>query len=526
MLQELLCSHPDTAFVDNLVDGLTHGFHTGFAELPQSSKECKNLLSAMKDPETTAALISSELSKGFLIGPYSQSPFHLHRINPIGVVQGKYSLKHRLIVDLSAPHNDPEHPSLNSLINKEDFSLSYVRVDDAVSVIKKLGPGTYMCKTDIADAFKQIPIHPTLWHLHGIQWDQQYYFYTRLVFGSRSSPKLFDLLSQAACWLATNRYGIPHILHLLDDFICFEPTLEAGRSSMANMLQLFADLDIPLSSRKTVGPSQCLEYLGIILDSVHMESRLPQEKIDRLVMLLDSVSMQAKVTKRQLLVLLGHMNYAMQVVRPGRSFMSFLITKAHSVRKLHHCVSLNRLCRLDLQMWKHFLANWNGVTLFLEDVISAPDFTLYTDASSTQGFGGYFQGQWFNGAWPDKIKLSQQHKLTSMALLELYPIVNAAVIWGHLWAKKSIRFYCDNQATVDIINKGRSKCATIMSFMRRLTLVAAKCNFMCAAVHVPGKSNDIADALSRFQMTRFRQLAPQADLRPSPNPPISLLQYP
>ena len=33
-------------------------------------------------------------------------PFPVYRVNPIGVAEGKYSNKKRLIVDLSAAHDD------------------------------------------------------------------------------------------------------------------------------------------------------------------------------------------------------------------------------------------------------------------------------------------------------------------------------------------------------------------------------------------------------------------------------------
>jgi hypothetical protein len=53
----------------------------------------------------------------------------------------------------------------------------------------------------------------------------------------------------------------------------------------------------------------------------------------------------------------------------------------------------------------------------------------------------------------------------SMAFLELYPIVVAAVFRGHLWTSKRILVLCDNEATVYIVNKGRSKCLYIMRLM-------------------------------------------------------------
>ena len=45
-------------------------------------------------------------------------------------------------------------------IPKDPFSLSYVRVDDAISILQYLGRGAFMAKTDLKSAFRLIPIHP------------------------------------------------------------------------------------------------------------------------------------------------------------------------------------------------------------------------------------------------------------------------------------------------------------------------------------------------------------------------------
>ncbi len=89
---------------------------------------CKNLLSAVKQPEITTELINAELKNGYLIGPFAAIPYSNYRISPVGVAEGKYSGKKRLIVDLSAPHEDSVHPSLNELIDKNEYSLSYVTI--------------------------------------------------------------------------------------------------------------------------------------------------------------------------------------------------------------------------------------------------------------------------------------------------------------------------------------------------------------------------------------------------------------
>ena len=128
-------------------------------------------------------------------------------------------------------------------------------------------------------------------------------------------------------------------------------------------------------------------------------------------------------------------------------------------------------------------------------MIKAIEFTLSTDAAATVGYGGFFRNRWFQGRWPPELMLKDNEQL-SMTFLEL------------------CFFNWDNEATVHIINKGRSKVQPVMRLMRRLTWCAASGNFIIIAKHIPGINNNIADALSRFQVSRFRQLAPGAALKP------------
>ncbi|CAG2233323.1 unnamed protein product [Mytilus edulis] len=339
-------------FVFNLINGLRYGFDTGINVLPSKSLECKNLLSTKKFPDDVTKLVDDELRKGYLIGPFTKPPFDTYRISPIGIVEGKYSKKKRLILDLSAPHNNDEHHSINDLINKEDYSLTYVRIDDAINIIKSLGIKSQLCKCDVTDAFKLIPVHNSLWRFYGLKWNDMYYFYTRLAFGCRSSPKIFDTLSVAICWILQNNYGLRHVLHLLDDFLLINnPYVDATRN-MNTMLYVFNSLKIPLSAHKTVGPSTSLEYLGIILDSMHMIAKLPDEKLVRIKDILYSYLNRRSCTKREMLSLLGHLNYACKVIIPGRSFVSYLLTLAHSVKELYHHVTITKGCRDDMAIYK------------------------------------------------------------------------------------------------------------------------------------------------------------------------------
>jgi hypothetical protein len=165
-------------------------------------------------------------------------------------------------------------------------------------------------------------------------------------------------------------------------------------------------------------------------------------------------------------------------------------------------------------MWCEFLDKWNDISFFIDDsIVSAADFDPYTGTSSTIGFGGYFHYKWFQGKWP-KLVVDESF---SIAYLELYPILIAAVLWGSDWAGKRFVFHCDNSSTVCINKKGISKSREIMSSIRRLIMCSGKYNFIVHDVHLPGKYNNIADVLSRYQMRRFQDLTSQTLPKPCPS---------
>ena len=240
-------------------------------------------------------------------------------------------------------------------------------------------------------------------------------------------------------------------------------------------------------------------------------------KKDRILQFIHEFLLKERVTKRQVLQLLGHFNFVSKVIRPGRSFVSYLINLSTTVKELHYHVHLDRACKQDLRMWELFLSSWNGVSMFHNDVITtSDDLSLYTDASSTVGFSAYYKHSWFCEKRPDEVQSD-----SSMSFRELWPIVCAAIIWSKQWAQKRLAFFFDNIGTVYILNSVRSKCSKIMSIMRTLTWLAASNKFTFNGVFIRSRDNSKTDSLSRFQFARFRELAPEADLYPVKCPSAS-----
>ena len=513
-LETELANHPNRTFVSNLLSMLREGARIGYSG-PRFSRVSPNLISAVQHPEVVTLNLNKEVNLGRVAGPYSFPPLPALQCHPVGVVPKKHSSDWRTIYHLSYPQGD----SINDHIPKDPFSLSYVRVDDAISIIQSLGKGAFMAKTDLKSAFRLIPVHPDDWNLLGIYWQSRYFVDMYLPFGLRSSPFLFNQLSDSIEWILKHNYGLHHVIHILDDFFIAEPSKVLCLESFSTLLRVFMSLNAPVVASKTIGPSQVLEFMGIVLDSVRMEARLPDDKLTRIRDLLASFKKRRSARLVQLQSLVGTLQFACKVVVPGRTFLQRIINLTSGVPSRFHHIRLNREFFKDINMWKVFLTDWNGRSFFLDSSSTpTPDLELYTDAASSVGFGGFLQGHWFQGRWPPHLRLDRVRGI-SIEWQELFPIVVACAIWHPFFTGKRLQFWCDNESVVSIINSGHSKSPRIMDLVRFLVLISMKHNFLVRARHVPGVSNGIADALSRFQMQRFRALAPVADQMPCTIPP-------
>ena len=212
-----------------------------------------------------------------------------------------------------------------------------------------------------------------------------------------------------------------------------------------------------------------------------MTISLPQAKLLRLQELIASWRYRTSCTKHDLDSLIGQLQHASAVVKPGRSFLRRMIVLSKSRKHPSHYLRLNCGFQADLSWWHMFLGHWNGISMMSAIGISSPSFTVTSDASGSWGYGAHFASHWFQLKWDP---FDNAH---SIAFLELVPIIIAGMVWGKLWKGSHVCCRCDNQAVVAIIHSRYSRDDKLMHLLRCLFFVEAFFNFSFIAEHVPAR---------------------------------------
>ena len=132
------------------------------------------------------------------------------------------------------------------------------------------------------------------------------------------------------------------LLHYLDDFHTLgPPNSQTCQRNLHTCIQQFQDWGIPLHPDKLEGPSTLLTVLGIDLDSLLFQARLPQEKFDRIHTLLVSWSEKHHCTRKELESFFGNLQHVCKVVPSGRTFLRRMINLLSAFHREDHPIRLN-----------------------------------------------------------------------------------------------------------------------------------------------------------------------------------------
>ena len=498
-----------------ILGGFTLGFplHYSGLHLPSDSK---NLKSALQQPDIVRQKIQTEIAAGRVAGPFLHRPISTLRISPLGLVPKKEPNQFRLIHHLSYPLGK----SLNDFIDPKLCSVQYTSFDEAVHMIQDLGQGCLLGKSDVKSAFRLLPVQLKSIDQLGFMFDDQYYVDKAMPFGCSIACQTWELFATFLEFSVARQSPFGSLLHYLDDFL-FGGRKETNHCSciMSTFMAKMQSLGVPVAAEKTEGPTTKLSFLGLDLDSEDMTIRIPIAKIEEIRQKILDILSRKKCTLRQMQSLIGSLNFACRAVVPGRPFCRRLINAICGLTKPNHHLHVTLSMKEDLRLWLRFFDDFNGISVFHDRYwVSNEDVQLFTDSAGGPGlgFGAYFAGKWTCAPWPQS--WFEQDITGDITVLEMFPLLVSLHIWGQELRNKKIVFRSDNIASVHIVNSMTSKNERVMVILRAITLLCLRLNIAFKALHVNGCFNQLADSLSRFNLQKFHELAPEAEQEPTPVP--------
>ena len=353
-----------------------------------------------------------------------------------------------------------------------------------------MGKNAYMYGMDLSRAYRQLRIDPGDWPLMGLKWKGKWYLDTTPAFGVRLGAHFCCRTTGAVCHLAAknNRPMFAYI----DDFIGWALSLALAEQAFRENRQLLRTLGLGESEDKATLPAQVVEWVGVTFNSVLMTMSIPQQKIDQireeLLAWLNETVMQLKELQK----LLGRLFHATKCCHAARLFCNRLLD---GLRVAYRTGStpVNAEMQQDMFWLLAFLQKFNGVHIMRDPKV---DIQVWVDACLSGG-GAIWTGDMFTTEFTNAIMTCGWH----ISQLETFTLLLAIRWWQRSWAKKNVLIWCDNAATVAVLQSGRSIDPFIRACAREAWLLVNLRDIALTVRHIAGENNSQADTLSRAHLS-------------------------
>lgn len=503
--RDALCNYPGN-LPNTLFGILTYGALVGYQGPPAYLFFSASLKSAELDPDTIENQLQLDLTRGRVSRTEPTPPFFS---SPLGLVP-KTDRGWRRIHHLSHPSD----ASINDCIPEAFGTLAYQSRANLLNLVRQAGRGATIIKRDLKDAFRLIPVAYKDRRLLGFEWRGQFYHENCLPFGLRTAPFLFNLFAEALHWLLTLLLPILLYLHYLDDFITIVPAhLTSYVAQFCILWAALTDFLGLVRNDSKDGMGTTLECLGIEIDTVLMEARLPPRKREKAVRLVTSALENNGLTLEECEQLTGFLNFCCEVVPLGRTFLRRLYNFQFAWRQPHARRPLSTGARDDLIWWKDLLPTAKGTHLI--DDAARCTFHLFTDASSA-GMGAFwYEGSPAQGNWRDVLPLPQEQAFAlqladehqHINVSETSVVQSALAFWALHWSHGTLILHTDNNTALAGFTD-KTVRGDAMTSLRESLLTAAAHDIQLHAVRVTSADNTLADALSRQRWATVANLCP------------------
>ena len=466
----------------------------------------------------------------------------------------------RIIIDMSSPRDrddlvpgwiwNPALPgSVNSSVDPDLFPTKMSSLRIFVRMLFRVGRGCVVFKIDWKDAYKHVKVRQEDLKLQVIEYAGRYFVELKLVFGARSSPGIYDEISQIILDLAILQSSIDRSLvtkHLDDTlgvglnkqedpvFACFNAYLQVAEEVGVRLPPANVDKE------KVQSPHTTVTALGMEFDTVGWQVRCPELKMGRILHLVRTGLAVGWLTAIEVASLVGQLVDKVFLVPGARFNIGELTSLVHKDAEDSDLVEITDLARQQLQWWFVHLpaTTWFCPIRHPEEKLWPPPGAVHVNSDAAGGslvnikvgLGVVSHNwEWCYFPWPMWLKQgkcgSTGVPLTSqLQFLELCgPLVGLAT-WAGLLRNKAVVFFTDNQSAVFAWERGYSPkdklSSTIVKAIYDLGLHLNVKPFIKKVARCSTKESTAADCLSQGAFKEFFQGALNAPASPTRIPSV------
>lgn len=389
---------------------------------------------------------------------------------------------HRLILNLS---------SLNEHIEHIHFKMETFK--SALHLVQR---NCYFAKIDLKDAYYSVPIALTSRKYLKFTWRGILLQFTCLANGLSSAPRAYTKLMKPV-FSSLRKDGHLNVSYI-DDSLLQSETFDMCKVNVQDTMTLMDSLGLTVHPEKSIFiPSQIIEFVGYIINSVDMTVRLPTRKANDIIQQCKTFLSKDEITIREFAQLIGKLVASEPAVLYAPLYYKSLeIQKDTELKKsrgnFDHYMTLSELSIQCLQWWIS-----NVATASKPIIWGKPNRIIESDSSGT-GYGArdvtYTQD--ISGVWDEEEKLHHinflELKAAFLALKGLCSNVN----------NEHVQLFLDNTTAIKYLSKMGGRKTDLNQLTREIWCWCRQRNIFLSVFFIPGRLNVHADALSRQKLNK------------------------
>jgi hypothetical protein len=366
-----------------------------------------------------------------------------------------------------------------------------------------------------------------------IKWGDRCFVELKLMFGTRSSPGIFDELAKAFLWCTRELAGMPRyaIQQHIDDVLGVRipgdnsPVWLFHRTYLEEALKVGIRLDQSRSKEKQQEPGTSVVALGVRFDTQSWTWGLKPEKMARILISLDEIRRVDRISLKEIESITGKLTNVKTLVAGGKyNMLHFLLATHKSEADSMNMIRVPEMLREQVMWWSEAFVVADKHSPIIHPDPQRPSNAAEAGSDAAGGTSTHMgaglgvvtrHGDWAylpRPYWLNQGGInSDGHKFNNkLTCLESMGLLVALGTMGMKLTGEVLVVHVDNQGAVDIFKKGHSTKCIYTSPLVKAThdlAWAMGCTVLVEKVRICSDAGSyLADMISRGQLSQFREL--------------------